>query len=139
MAAVDGKIETVRMIVMDGFEDSLTEAVKGDTEECVWCKKVDGEVRLYGAWLFVAADVEIAAEGDTNEGVMEDTGDCVWGTGVDIGYVRLCSVWDVALFAGVEVKIEPDVMQDCEGNIRGVVMGDVGGCLRGKIVDMEAY
>ena len=79
--------------------------------------------------LLVAAD-GIAAGGNTNEG---DTGDC---TGVDIGGVRLCSVWDVVLFAGVEVKIEPDVMQDCEGHIRGVVMGNIGGCLRGMIVDM---
>ena len=129
LAAVDGKIVAVRMAVMEGFEDSLMEGVMGDTGECVWCKNVDGEVRLYCVWLFVAADVEIAAEGDTYEGVTEDTGDCV----------RLCSVWDVVLFAAVEVKIEPDVMQDCEGNIWGVVMGDIGGCLRGMIVDMEVY
>ena len=87
---------------MEGFEDSLTEGVMGDTGECVWCKNVPGEVRLYGVW-----DVVLFS-------VMEDTGGCVWGTGVDIGDMRLCSVWDVVLYAGVEVKIEPDVMQDCE-------------------------
>ena len=115
-AVVDEKMAGVRMVVMEGFEDSLTESEMEDTGDCVCSEKVDEKVRLYGVWdialVYIFADGEIAAmsmvvmegfEGNVRECVMGDTGDCVWGSGVDIGNVRLCHVWGVVVFAAVQL------------------------------------
>ena len=145
-AVMDGKMAGVRMVVMDGFEDSLPEAVMGDTGDCVCSKKVDEEVRLYGVWdIGLFADGKIAAvsmvvmesfEGNLREGVMRDTGDCVWGSSGDIGDVRQCHVWGVVVFAAVKGKIEHAAIEGWEGNMSEGVMEDRS---RHKVVDMRVY
>ena len=109
---MDEKMAGVRMVVMEGFEDSLTMGVMEDTGDCVCSKKVE-KVRLYGVWdIALFADGKIAAmsmvvmegfEDNLRECVMGDTGDCVWGSGVGIRNVRLCHVWGVVLFAAVQL------------------------------------
>ena len=145
-AVMDGKMVAVRMVAMEGFEDSLTEAVMEDTGNCVCSKNVDEEVRLYGVWdIALFADGKIAAvsmivtegfDGNLREGVMGDTGDCVWGSSGDIGDVRLCHVWGIVVFAAVEEKIERAAIEGWEGNMSEGVMEDR---LRRKIVDMRVY
>ena len=145
-AVMDGKMAGVRMVVMEGFEDSLREAVKGDTGDCECSKNVDEEVRLYGVWdIALFADGKIAAvsmvvmegfDGNLREGVMGDTGDCVLGSGVGIGDVRLCHVWGIVVFAAVEGKIEHAAIEGWEGNMSEGVMEDRS---RRKIVDMRVY
>ena len=140
-AVMDGKMAAVRMVVMDGFEDSLMEGVIGDTGDGVCSKNVDEEVRLYGVWdIALFADGKIAAvsmvvmegfDGNLREGVMGDTGDCV-----GIGDVRLCHVWGIVVFAAVEGKIEHAAIEGWEGNMSEGVMEDRS---RRKIVDMKPY
>ena len=143
---MDGKMAGVRMVVMNGFENSLTEGVMEDTGDCECSKNVDEEVRLYGVWdIGLFADGKIAAvsmivmegfDGNLREGVMGDSGDCVWGSSVGIGDVRLCHVWGIVVFAAVEGKIEHAAIEGWEGNMSEGVMEDRS---RHKIVDMKPY
>ena len=143
---MDGKMAGVRMVVMDGFENSLTEGVMGDTGDCECSKNVDEEVRLYGVWdIALFADGKIAAvsmivmegfDGNLRECVMGDTGDCVWGSCGDIGDVRQCHVWGIVVFAAVEGKIEHAAIEGWEGNMSEGAMEDRS---RRKIVDMKPY
>ena len=143
---MDEKMAGVRMVVMEGFEDSLTMGVMEDTGDCVCSKKVDEKVRLYGMWdIALFADGKIAAvsmvvmegfECNLRQCVMGDTGDCVWGSGVDIGNVTLCYVWGDVLFAAVEGKIEHAAIEGWEGNMSEGAMEDRWS---GRVVDMKPY
>ena len=142
---MDGKIAAVRMVEMEGFED-MTESEMEDTGDCVCSKNVDEDVRLYSVWdIALFADGKIAAvsmvvmegfEGNLREVARGDTGDCVLGSGVGIGNVRLCHVWGIVVFAAVEGKIAHAAIEGWEGNMSEGTMEDRS---RRKVVDMKPY